>query len=181
MNDTSVVVRVARQDDYARVGELTVAAYQALEVDHLWGGYDDEILDTTSRADAAVVLVAELDGRVVGSVTFVADSGSVWSEWTEPGEAQFRLLAVDPAARGSGAGRALIEACIERARAARQPLVIHTTPWMPDARRLYDRLGFARWPERDVPFEEWRGEQDDDLELPPQWVGQPFLAYRLGG
>jgi GNAT superfamily N-acetyltransferase len=174
-----VVVRVAQPEDYDRVGELTLSAYRGLEVDHLWGGYDDEILDTRARAEAANVLVVEVDGRVVGSVTYVADSGSPWSEWTEPGEAQFRLLAVDPDARGSGAGRALIEACIERARAARQPLVIHTTPWMPDARRLYDRLGFVRCRERDVAYDDWREEQDAGIDLPSAWVDQPFLAYCL--
>jgi GNAT superfamily N-acetyltransferase len=173
-----VAIRVARPGDYARVGELTLAAYRGLEVDHLWGGYDDEILDTQQRADAAEVLVAEVDGRVVGSVTYVADSASPWSEWTHPGEAQFRLLAVDPAARRSGAGRALIEACIDRARASGQSLVIHTTPWMPNARRLYDQLGFVRWPERDVAYDEWREEQDAGIDLPAAWVGQPFLAYR---
>ena len=44
-------VRVARADEYARVGELTVAAYQSLAVDHLWGGYDREILDTATTRD----------------------------------------------------------------------------------------------------------------------------------
>jgi GNAT superfamily N-acetyltransferase len=176
-----VVVRVAQPEDYERVGELTLAAYRGLEVDHLWGGYDDDILDTKARADAADVFVAELDGRVVGSVTYVPDADSAWSEWTEPGEAQFRLLAVDPAARRSGAGRALIEACIERARAAGQSLMIHTTPWMPNARRLYDQLGFVRCPERDVAYDEWRSEQEAGIDLPQAWVGQPFLAYRWSG
>jgi predicted N-acetyltransferase YhbS len=173
-----VSVRVARPDDYETVGRLTVAAYQTLEVDHLWGGYDDDILDTATRAEHADVLVAEVDGRVVGAVTFVADNASGWSEWTHPGEAQFRLLAVEEASRASGTGRALVEACMERARRAGQPIVIHTTPWMQSAQRLYGRLGFVRSPDRDVPYEHWRTEQSDELVLPPEWVGQPFLAFR---
>ena len=43
-----ITVRLARPDEYARVGALTLAAYAALPVDHLWGGYDEEILDTAA-------------------------------------------------------------------------------------------------------------------------------------
>ncbi len=32
-----------------------------------------------------------------------------------PGEAEFRMLAVDPTAQGRGAGAALVEACVVRA------------------------------------------------------------------
>jgi GNAT superfamily N-acetyltransferase len=169
-----IEVRVATADEYERVGSLTVAAYRALAVDHLFGGYDGRILDTTTRAREAEVLVAVADDRVVGSVTYVADSASDWSEWTQAGEAQFRLLAVDPAARGLGAGVALVQACIDRAAAARQRMMIHTTPWMQTAQRIYTRFGFVRRPDRDVPYEEW-GEHE--LDLPDEWIGQPFLAY----
>ena len=66
-----------------------------------------------------------------------ADSASEWSEWTRPHEAQFRLLAVDPAARRQGAGDALVRACINRAGRDEQPILIHTTPWMIGAQRIY--------------------------------------------
>lgn len=171
-----IVVRTAGPADYDRVGRLTIDAYEALAVDHLFGGYDDEILDTATRATHGEILVADLDGTVVGAVTYVADSSAPWSEWTEPGEAQFRLLAVDPAARGHGAGTALVQACIERAQATGQPILIHTTPWMENAQRIYARFGFERRADRDVPYEEWCGGRD--LALPDEWIGQAFLAYR---
>ena len=171
-------VRVARADEYARVGELTVAAYQSLAVDHLWGGYDREILDTARRATDAEVLVAVDDDRVVGAVTYVADASSCWSEWTRPGEAQFRLLAVDVEARGRGVGEMLVHECIDRARRDARGLVIHTTPWMNTARRMYERLGFERRPDRDVSYEEWNSPPVDGL--PAEWVGQAFLAYVVG-
>jgi hypothetical protein len=50
---------------------------------------------------------------------------------------------------------------------------------MPDARRLYDRLGFVRCPERDVAYDDWREDQDAGIDLPSAWVDQPFLAYCL--
>jgi ribosomal protein S18 acetylase RimI-like enzyme len=175
----TVTVRAAHTGEYDRVGTLTIAAYRTLPVDHLWNGYDVEILDTAERAKAASILVADADGTVVGAVTYVGDSSSPWSEWTEPGEAQFRLLAVDPSARGAGVGEALVRACLREASAADQRVVIHTTPWMAAARRMYERLGFVRRPERDVPYEEWHGE--GGFDLPTAWVGQAFLSYTWSG
>ena len=170
-----IVVRAARPGDYARVGELTIGAYRSLAVDHLWGGYQNEIMDTATRAKGADILVAEIDGRVIGSVTYVSEHTSSWSEWTLPGEAQFRLLAVDPAVRGRGVGEVLVRACLDRARTAGQPVIIHTTPWMETARRMYERLGFVRRPDRDVPYEQWNA--DSIKDLPEEWIGESFLAY----
>jgi ribosomal protein S18 acetylase RimI-like enzyme len=159
-----------------RVGALTIDAYLALPVDHLWGGYDKAIRDTAKRARDAEVLVAVADdGAIVGSVTYVEDASTDWGEWIEPGEAQFRLLAVDPAARGLGAGRALVAACVERADETGRTVVIHTTPWMRTAQRIYERFGFVRRPDRDVSYDVWS--EGDTTDLPPEWIGQPFLAY----
>ncbi|HEX5615638.1 MAG TPA: GNAT family N-acetyltransferase [Acidimicrobiia bacterium] len=160
-----VTVRSARPDEYERVAQVTIDAYRALEVDHLFDGYDDEIRDVAGRAERAEVLVAvDADGAVLGAVTFVSDPESAWLEWAEPGEVQFRLLAVDPNVQGRGVGELLARACVERARALGAPIVIHTTQWMHGAHRLYPRLGFRRAPERDV------------HELYPGWV---FEAYVL--
>lgn len=172
MSGAPVTVRTARPDEYEKIGALTIEAYRRLPVDHLWRGYDEEILDVEGRARHAEVLVAVAGDLVIGSVSFVGDASSRWSEFTRPGEAQFRLLAVDPAARNRGAGRALVRACIERA--GNRPMCIYTSRWMEAAHRLYERLGFARRPERDVPASVWdRG----GGPLPPEWAGEPFLAY----
>jgi ribosomal protein S18 acetylase RimI-like enzyme len=155
-----VEIRPVGPAEHKRVGDLTVAAYAALPVDHLWGGYDDEIRAVAERLDSAAVLVAVLDeppfdGEVVGAVTYVSDAESPWLEWNEPGEAQIRLLAVDPAVQGRGIGEALVMACIARARADGMTILLHTTNHMPAAQRLYARLGFTRRPDRDVSdFEE---------------------------
>jgi ribosomal protein S18 acetylase RimI-like enzyme len=143
-------IRDVQPAEYGRVGDLTVAAYAALPVDHLWGGYDDEIRAVAERLERAAVLVAVLDGAVVGAVTYVSDRESEWLEWSEPGEAQIRLLAVDTGAQGRGIGEALVNACIERAREEGMTIVLHTTDHMPVAQRLYARMGFTRRPERDV-------------------------------
>ncbi len=93
----------------------------------------------------------------------------------EPGEAQFRLLAVDPRARGRGAGAALVGACTERAASDRQPILITTTKWLESAQRIYSRFGFVRRPDRDAPYEVWSAGRE--VTWSPEWIGEPFLAY----
>jgi ribosomal protein S18 acetylase RimI-like enzyme len=171
-----ITVRIARPEEYECVGALTLAAYAALRVDHLWGGYDSEILDTATRAEHGDILVAVTsDGSVIGAVMYVDDPESGWLEWTEPGESQFRLLAVDPIARRHGAGAVLVQACMERASAGGHSILIHTTPWMVAAHRIYERLGFTRRTDRDVPYEKWS--EGRELELAADWIGAPFRAY----
>ena len=64
--------------------------------------------------------------------------------------AGIRLLAVTPAARGRGVGKALTHDCIERARAlGRSSVVLHTTRAMETAWRMYEQLGFRRSPDLD--------------------------------
>jgi GNAT superfamily N-acetyltransferase len=174
----TIAVRAATPDEYARVGSLTVDAYRALPVDHLWGGYEADILDTAGRAESATILVAVDDdepGTIMGAVTYVSDTQSPWNEWTEPGETQFRLLAVDLDARRHGTGAALVRACTDRADRDGLRILIHTTAWMEAAQRMYDRLGFVRRPDRDVPYEVWNAVPNTDL--PGEWIGEPFLAY----
>ena len=60
------------------------------------------------------------------------------------------MLAVSAAARGRGAGEALVRACVDRARAlGRTRMVLSTQRSMHAAHRVYERLGFTRNPARD--------------------------------
>jgi GNAT superfamily N-acetyltransferase len=170
-----ITVRLATPGEYERVGALTVAVYRGLPVDHLWGGYDEEAYDVATRAKHGDIYVAVDDGGIVGSVMYVADASSEWSEFSEPGEAQFRLLVVDPDARGKGAGAALVQACLERATADGQTILITTTEWLLDAQRIYARFGFVPRPDRDAPYEVWSAGRE--VSWSDDWIGKPFLAY----
>jgi ribosomal protein S18 acetylase RimI-like enzyme len=80
----------------------------------------------------------------------VTTRGGPWAERAGPGEAEIRMLVVDPGVRGAGTGEALVRACI--ARAARDGctgLRLSTEPTMTTAHRLYERLGFVRAPDHD--------------------------------
>lgn len=147
-----MVIRTAVPADYETLGEITAQAY--LADGHLDFNEDEAYLnvlrDVAGRAALAEVLVAERDGQVLGGVTFAAP-GSPLADIAGPDEAEFRMLAVAHAARGQGAGEALVRACIERARAVEgvTGVVLSTQRSMAGAHRIYARLGFVRTPERD--------------------------------
>lgn len=80
--------------------------------------------------------IAEVEGRVVGSA-FVVRSD-------RPGVAKLRLVYVEPETRGTGLGQALVEDCMQFARAAGYTgMKLWTNDVLLAARRLYQRLGFV--------------------------------------
>jgi predicted N-acetyltransferase YhbS len=148
-----VIVRAIEPNEFERLGDLTVAAYHAFPDGVVEEQYDSELRDVAARVAApdTEVLVAVEGATVLGGVTFVASSASPYFELGDDRDAaSFRMLAVDPAVEGGGAGRALVTEVVARARAAgRRRIVIHSTPWMRRAHGLYGRMGFVRRPDLD--------------------------------
>ncbi|MPZ28353.1 MAG: GNAT family N-acetyltransferase [Micromonosporaceae bacterium] len=163
---TAVTVRPATPADYPAIALLTVSAYRADWQVTPGHPYERPLADVAGRAGAGELLVAVASersseasdaagftdpttGKVVGSVLFVLP-GSRYAELAGPGEAEFRMLAVDPAAQGRGVGEALARACLDRAgRLGCRAVRICTRDFARTAHRLYERLGFVRTPERD--------------------------------
>ena len=147
-----IQVRPVRPEEFEEAGKVVLDAYTSLPGENMSEGYAEVLADVARRAGDAVVLVAveDTDETVAGCVTFVPDHTSPWAELVEPGESAIRMLAVRPSGQGRGVGRLLVEHCIESARQqGSDALVLHSTPRMEAAHRLYDRLGFVRVPERD--------------------------------
>jgi ribosomal protein S18 acetylase RimI-like enzyme len=145
-----VHVRRARPEDYAAIGEVTLAAYAEFTRGRA-DPYVAKLADAETRDLEAELWVAvgEDDGEVLGSVT-VSPQGSPWREIAVGDEGEFRMLAVAPSARGRGVGLALAQHCLERFREEGSPaVVLSSLVEMAAAHRLYARLGFARLPERD--------------------------------
>lgn len=132
-----IEIRPVNDQDRARWGEL-------------WEGYlsfyktrlPDEIYDLTfSRlldpARSQHGLLALVDGTPMGLVHYLFHAHN----WTATDVCYLQDLYADPAARGTGLGRALIEAVREKANAAgASGLYWMTQEGNATARQLYDRL-----------------------------------------
>jgi ribosomal protein S18 acetylase RimI-like enzyme len=163
----AVRVRPATPADHPAVALLTIAAYRSDWQVTPGHPYEKVLADVATRATAGELLVAvgpERSGPAAGSGTVVGAvllvlPGSRYSELAGPGEAEFRMLAVDPAAQRRGVGEALVKACLERATGLGCRTVrIFTRDFAKPAQRLYQRLGFVRTPERD-----WRPRREVNL------------------
>jgi ribosomal protein S18 acetylase RimI-like enzyme len=143
-----VLIRPIRPEEYDAAGELIVAAYRTLG-DAGDEFYEQQLRDVAGRVASCEVLVAEMAGRIVGSVTFV-DGKTALSEVDDPDAATIRMLAVSTDARGRGVGEALVGACIDHAvTSGRRRVRLDTRTSMTSAQRLYERLGFRRDAEHD--------------------------------
>jgi GNAT superfamily N-acetyltransferase len=149
--------RLRDDDDAAAAGRLVQAAYFALPDYPHEDAYDALLGDVAGRAKETEVIIGVLDGRLVACLTFVGDPDSPHNEFPDPEGASFRYFGVDPTVQGRGVGEAMVQWCIDEAtRRSRRRLYIHTLVCMTGAQRLYERLGFRRYPEGD---EWWDGIQ----------------------
>ena len=152
--DAPISIRPARARELREIAALFAPAlepYRGSGSDWILDAYLAELVDVRPRFEAAEVLVAERDERIVGTIAFYADvRHEGWSN-LPAGWAGFRALAVPPRMRGAGIGQALVRRCIERTRnVGAETLGIHTISLLTDAVRLYQRLGFVRCPEFDL-------------------------------
>lgn len=84
------------------------------------------------------------DGRLLLALADGAAAGCVALRRHDERSAELKRLYVRPHARGSGAGRALVEAALAAARAAGyERVVLDTVPGMESAQALYRSLGFV--------------------------------------
>ena len=143
-------IRRGRPEEYPEIGEVTVAAYE----EFLTGAednYRDRLRDAEGRGRQAELWVATPDDgdTILGCVT-ICPEGSPWREVAEPGEGEFRMLAVSPDARRQGVGEALVGLVLSRFREeGARAVVMSSLDDMAGAHRIYQRLGFERLPERD--------------------------------
>ncbi|MFD1150310.1 bifunctional helix-turn-helix transcriptional regulator/GNAT family N-acetyltransferase [Saccharothrix hoggarensis] len=104
--------------------------------------------------DREAAWIAEVDGEPVGSVFCVR---------VDDRTAQLRLLLVEPAARGLGIGKRLVEECLRFARrAGYKRMVLWTVSGLAASRHIYEKAGFtlddsepARLYGRDLEAQTW--------------------------
>ncbi|SDB93155.1 Acetyltransferase (GNAT) family protein [Sanguibacter gelidistatuariae] len=169
----SVVIRLVEPAEHAAVADLLLDAYGSDYI--LSEDYRASLVEVAERAAEHEVWVA-VDGAVVDGTaapkpgpgvgqrgarevtpgallgTVVTPRpGRLISELAQPGEVDFRLLGVAPAARGRGVGEQLTRFVLDLARArGAERVVMNSGPQMTTAHRLYHRLGFERLPARET-------------------------------
>ena len=121
MRDPSdMIIRDAVEADDTVVGELLVQAYLTQFAKKLPDvSYSPERLadlrNQAARRACASVLLAEIDGLIVGTVTLYPAGASVNDAWIA-GAADLRLLAIHPDFQGRGLSGKLLDAAEALAR-----------------------------------------------------------------
>lgn len=119
----SFVVRDFERPDAGSVNRVALAAFQEYQGEYdEWETMSANIARTSGLANAGELIVAQVDGRVVGAVAYVGPERSKSTKF-QPDWPVIRMLVVEPCHRGRGIGRALTEECIRRARRDHSRLV----------------------------------------------------------
>ncbi|HYK97140.1 MAG TPA: GNAT family N-acetyltransferase [Candidatus Acidoferrales bacterium] len=132
-----MTIRRASAADVEQVADVLRCAFAEYERLYTRAGYAATTPDAAqlrARWDEGPVWVAG-DGGIVATVAAVPRESGVY----------VRSMAVRPEARGSGAGRALMRELERYAIGERAPrMYLSSTPFLYDAIRLYEALGFRR-------------------------------------
>ena len=143
------MIRDARPDERAAVGELRVSAYRALGLLSDADAYAETLRRFGFGGDCTVLVAVDDDASILGTITLEPFEAA--SELAQDDtEADIRAFAVAAQAQGKGVGRRLLLAVIERAeKQGLRRLRLCTQPAMTAAQHLYVATGFTRTPELD--------------------------------
>lgn len=164
--DEAVSIRAFREEDAAGLAELLNAS------DSAWPGtftggiaYTAErVLEHRRESDYLLDLVAEAEGRIVGTCILVRD-------WNDPQAAYVAFLDVHPDWHGKGIGKGLLLRAVEEAIGEGFPyLVLHTWAGNERALPLYKKAGFFWVPKTNVRMENFL----------PQVLSLPWVREFLG-
>ncbi|MFC7063189.1 GNAT family N-acetyltransferase [Halobacillus seohaensis] len=148
------IVRDAKKDELPYIREQRIKAYsehaESISVEH-WQALKQAISSDADIGDGVELIVAELEGEIVGSVAlFPANTDAYEGYVDELDYPELRVLAVAPEARGEGVALALVNECIRRTKGKGfESIGLHTADFMKSAIQLYQRIGFERLPQYD--------------------------------
>lgn len=151
---TQTKIRLANDCERDAMADVTRESYREFAGSRppiYWQRYEDDTRHTILTDNLMARIVAEFDGKIVGSVILCNPY-----EW-EIGEQtivnphpEMRLLAVLPEYRNLKIGQDLIATCEEMVAAKGLPFItLHTTQLMKTAKAMYERRGYERFPEID--------------------------------
>ncbi|MDX5474957.1 MAG: GNAT family N-acetyltransferase [Bacillaceae bacterium] len=136
-------IREQRLDSYEEYAKILPQAH--------WNALKQSILSENDRQDGVDIIVAELDGELVGSVVLFPPKIKAYEGFGDVLEhAEIRMLAVPQSVRGRGVASALVTECIDRAKSkGLNSIGLHTGEFMENAIKLYEQFNFVRIPELD--------------------------------
>lgn len=139
------VIREYLPSDSTQVNALALRAFEQFkDAYHDWPAFQAKIRNMSALVDAGEIIVAEVEGQIVGAVAYVGP-GAPKAEFFRPEWPIMRMLVVAPGSRGRGIGRALAQECLRRAkRDGASVFALHTSELMQVALPMYQRMGFKR-------------------------------------
>jgi ribosomal protein S18 acetylase RimI-like enzyme len=152
--NSNLSIRDGNSDELAKLGQLLVKVYASLPgfpTPAEWPSYYEMLTNIgrfTEKPETRVLVALSEHGELAGGVVYLgnmAHYGGAGTAGLEQNTSGIRLLGVDPAFRGTGAGKALTLACIRLAsERGHSQVILHTTKAMQLAWDMYERLGFTR-------------------------------------
>jgi GNAT superfamily N-acetyltransferase len=153
---TDVLIRPYEAgDSLEEITELLHRAYADLGRRGLnFVATDQDVATTKDRIDSGTCFVAQLDSRLVGTVTVYQPEPDEHCElYRRPGVWHFGQFGVEPSLQGRGVGRSLLEAVERHALAnGATEIALDTAEPAADLIALYERWGY-----RTVGHVQWHG------------------------
>lgn len=136
MNDVLIKPLAAEHEtDWRRLWTAYLDFYESSVSEEVYQTTFARLIDPARTQQCAALAIAS--GKPVGLVHWITHPHN----WKQEDVVYLQDLYADPAARGTGVGRALIEHVYDRADAAGTPTVYWMTQeFNSEARRLYDRI-----------------------------------------
>ncbi|WP_100334140.1 GNAT family N-acetyltransferase [Bacillus alkalisoli] len=147
-------IRNAKATEITFIREQRLEAYKEyakkLPEAH-WKLLKRSILSETDMQDGVEIIVAEMDGKLVGSVVLFPPNLKAYEGYGDALEhSELRMLAVAPSLRGKGVASVLVAECINRTGwKGLFSIGLHTGEFMGNAIKLYEKFEFVRVPEHD--------------------------------
>jgi GNAT superfamily N-acetyltransferase len=148
------IIRNAKPEEFEEIGKLLIGIYSQLEgfpKEHEQPDYYKvlaNIGELTKKPETEIFVAISNENKLAGCVVYFGDIkyyGSAGIATQEKNAAGFRLLAVDPSARGKGIGKILVNECILKAKENKLgQLILHSTKAMQTAWAMYETMGFKR-------------------------------------
>ncbi len=146
----NIIIREARPEDDARIGELLIDSFVSTYARKMPTViYDEarkaELRDVAVKRSRATVLVTEIDGEVIGTVSIFKPQAPTSEAWL-PNFADLRHLAVDPRFHGKNISGPLLDRAeaIARDEWKTDGICLHVRQGADGVARLYQRRGFTR-------------------------------------